>query len=1516
MSKLTHIKNIIRATTITALTLYFGVIAVLNIPFVQNRLTLIAEKQLGQLLNTEVAIGSIDLGLLNRIVIQNVCINDRWHREMLRVSRLSAKFDFLPLLHGKIRIRSVQLFGMNAHLNRPSPKGPPNFQFVIDALASKDSTNEKTPLDLRINAILIRRGQVHYDVLSTPETPQRFNASHLGIGNLSATLSLKALTTDSLNLQIKRMSFNEQSGFKLKKLSAKIVAGKHRLRASNFKFSLPESKVEIRSLEATYDSLQALTALGENTKFHIDVKASVCPADMATFVPALSNFHSPVSLRLSVKGKGHHVECDKLSIENPDKTLYLNATATANHWNSAKEMFVFGEISDLRADREGIRWLQRNLGQPDNPAGIADRVGNVHFHGDISGYLHQLTTRGTINSAAGMINASVTMHRDTLSGTRSFSGKVSSPELNLGILANDEKKFGNATFDIELKGFTYHGGKAKTYIKGDIASIVYRQYQYNHIALDGQYTPGGFDGQLSMNDPNGDVEINGHIATQGVRPQFNLLASVRNFRPHALHLTDKYEDTDFSLDLTADFSGHSIDDAEGKIQIEHLNVSSPDPEKSYSLNELCIAAGNASPGSPTKQITIRSEFLNGNVTGNYSYRTMPASLMKTFKQYIPSLIATDRKLPDTHNNFRFNLRIDNTELLSKVFGIPIELKMPATLDGYFDDHRTAFYVKGNVPELEYNGTHYEGGNVICETRSEGLLCQARINKRLKKGATLNLAVHAQAADDQLKATVNWGNNTASTFSGTVKATASFAPSETNGKLATYIGIEPSNIILNDTVWKVHPSQVKIDNGNIDINNFLFEHKDQHVKASGRIGKYPSDSCLVDLKNIDLQYVMDIIQFHAVKFNGLVSGKVHLNHLKNNPDIHGRLSVQDFSLNDALLGQADITAEWDNTLGVKLQASIPENDHYRTDVTGFVSPQQKGLDLHIQAGGTTLAFLQPFVDGIFSQTQGRAFGYVRLHGPFSQLDLEGHAKADASLKVNILNTSFRAHADSVHIASGLFKFDNVQLSDQEGHTGTVNGTLRHNKLKDLAYDFQFKTQNMRVFHYEKETPEFPFYGTIYATGNVFLHGGGTNGLSVDGSLRSDAQTVFTYVTTTAAEATSDQFITFVDKTPRRQVAQIQTELYHHLNQTEQKSDEDPPGDIRVNLQIEATPSANMRIIMDPVAGDYISARGNGNLQMNYYNKEDFQLFGNYNITEGIYKMSMQNIIRKDFTLRPGGIVNFNGDPKQANVNVQAVYTVNSVSLNDLAANASNTKGTVKVNCLLNLTGNLTSPTLKFDLDLPTVSEEDKALVRSLTNTEEQMNTQIIYLLGIGKFYTNDYANNNNNQSDATSSLAFSTLSGQLNNMLSQVINSQHWNVGTNLSTGEKGWSDVEAEAILSGHLLNNRLIINGNFGYRDNPMRNSNFVGDFEALWLLTKSGEWSLKGYNQTNDRYFTKSTLTTQGIGVMYKKDFSNWRELFGRIWLKKRAQRPSQPKPNSKLQPTAKQKREKTNKITQHEK
>jgi len=221
--------------------------------------------------------------------------------------------------------------------------------------------------------------------------------------------------------------------------------------------------------------------------------------------------------------------------------------------------------------------------------------------------------------------------------------------------------------------------------------------------------------------------------------------------------------------------------------------------------------------------------------------------------------------------------------------------------------------------------------------------------------------------------------------------------------------------------------------------------------------------------------------------------------------------------------------------------------------------------------------------------------------------------------------------------------------------------------------------------------------------------------------------------------------------------------------------------------------------------------------------------------------------------------------------------------DLVPDATFNNNTVKVNCIINMTGKLAAPVLDFDLDLPTVNDEERQLVRSAITTDEQMRTQIIYLLGVGKFYTFDYANTDNRTSSNTmTSLLSSTLSGQLNNILSQALNMSNWNFSSNFSTGQEGWSDLEVEGILSGRMLDNRLLFNGNLGYREDQLKKSNFVGDFDLQWLLNQSGEVRVKLYNMTNDRYFAKQTLNTQGVGLIYKRDFNNWADLFR--WRKKK--------------------------------
>ena len=369
-----------------------------------------------------------------------------------------------------------------------------------------------------------------------------------------------------------------------------------------------------------------------------------------------------------------------------------------------------------------------------------------------------------------------------------------------------------------------------------------------------------------------------------------------------------------------------------------------------------------------------------------------------------------------------------------------------------------------------------------------------------------------------------------------------------------------------------------------------------------------------------------------------------------------------------------------------------------------------------------------------------------------------------------------------------------------------------------------------------------------------------------------------------ESISDQqFITWHDKTPKE--LHIQTSDSISTVKTDSTSfvPVDIPSDMHINFLINMTPDATLRVLMDKTTEDYIALNGTGSIRASYFNKGSFDMFGTYLIDHGVYKLTIQNIIKKVFNFQNGGTIVFGGDPFNAALNLKAIYTINGVPLSDLQIGKSFSSNNVRVDCLMNIGGTPQAPRVDFDIELPTVNNEAAQMVRTVINSEEEMNQQVVYLLGVGRFYIQK--NNNsaeeeeqqNQTSLAMQSLLSGTISQQINTLLGNIVKNNNWTFGANISTGDEGFNNAEYEGLLSGRLLNNRLIINGQFGYRDNANATTSFIGDFDINYLLQPNGNIAVKVYNQTNDRYFTKSSLNTQGIGLIMKKDFNSLMELFG---------------------------------------
>lgn len=260
----------------------------------------------------------------------------------------------------------------------------------------------------------------------------------------------------------------------------------------------------------------------------------------------------------------------------------------------------FGQITQADADKTAISWLIHNLKGTAAPVpDILQRLGFLKFQGDVSGYPSRITAHGTLQSQPGQINANLTMHTDTLTQQKSYSGKVSTHNFELGKLLA-KKELGKTSFDLELNGLQYRNHQPESHIKGEISSLEYNDYQYQHIALNGNFKPGGFNGHLSLDDENGKISVDGNFVTQQAVPDFNLRVKVRDFRPHKLQLTKKYEDTDVSLNLTADFSGHSIDDVQGK-SASTVFLSARPTKKGTTSFPACRLMRHSLPHRPSRR---------------------------------------------------------------------------------------------------------------------------------------------------------------------------------------------------------------------------------------------------------------------------------------------------------------------------------------------------------------------------------------------------------------------------------------------------------------------------------------------------------------------------------------------------------------------------------------------------------------------------------------------------------------------------------------------------------------------------------------------------------------------------------------------------------------------------------------------------------------------------------------------------------------------------------------------------
>ena len=1451
-------KRIINITIWTLIGLYTAIIILLHIPSIQTYIGGCVADALCDKFGTKVKVGRVDLGFINRLILDDSYMQDKNGEQMLRVSRISVKINLLALANGQIEITSAQFFGLHANLYKATPEAKPNFQFVVDALASKDSTKQKTPLDLQINSLIIRNGEISYRVLSRPSRPGKFSADDINARNISAHIIINRITDDSLNVKVKRIAFDERCGFKLKSLSLSAIACRTKTKIENFKLELPATLIQIPSLQASYRMKNGQIEM-PTLQFDGSIKAPyISPSDLAVFVPTLTRLNMRPALDIQFNGTGSSLTVKKISINTTDGSLQLVANGGVKNYPANPSWYT--NIDQLKAGQQAISNIYA-VATGKNVPNIIERLGNVQITGYAGGDKKNIASEGKLHTSPGNLTLAFDKRGDKI------TAHMETVRFNIGSLVNDNK-LGHISANLNVHG----SSKDNFAAQGRVYDFDYNGYKYRSLNLNATYRNKRLEGKANIDDPNVQLTAIGTFVNNGAKPNLQLKANIAHFEPNTLRLTDKWQQTAFAANIACDIKGSDINNADGSIELHDFAMRGPETE--YNINNVSVKTGY---NNGNHFLDVDSDFGTIDINGHFSYNTIVRSVLNMVAAKLPTIPGLTHKPQREFNDFTLNASLNSTEWMNRLLGIPLEIHRPLNISGEIDDKNEKINLWCDVPSFTFNGNRFSDAFINVESPSDTLKADIRIKKLADRGKYMALHLNAGASDNHLNTSLSFSNNERHPLKGIINSSTVFAKDE-EGVSTAYIDVLPSRATIGDTTWHVAPSSIIYSKNKLQVNSFSVSHDNQMLAINGTATKSENDSLLVTLNDIDVSYVLNLVNFHSVDFLGMASGEARIaGAFSEKPLLSADVIVKDFKFETGRMGTLYANVGYNHEEGnIEINAVAKDEDNRRTDINGYVSPKHNYIDLAIDAHRTRAEFMESFCGSFMDNVNADINGNVNVVGPLNNINLVGKAVVDGSVRLSALNTTYWMRGDSVTFVPDEIKFKGDTLYDRNGNIGIMTGSIYHKHLTNLSYALKVKAKNLLAY----DTHSFgdnTFYGTAYVTGDCDIKGK-SGEVVIDIDAVPEKNSILVYNAADQSSIGSTDFITWKDNN----VEETDSTDTEHNNKV------DISTNIRLNFLINCNPNATLKLIMDEKTGDYITLNGDGVLRASYFNKGSFDIYGNYIVDHGVYKLTIQNIIKKDFTFQKGGSISFGGDPYNAALNLKALYVLNSVSLADLNIGRSFSNNNVRVNCLMNITGNPNSPKVDFDLDMPNMSNDIKQMVYSLLNAEEEKNQQVLYLLAVGRFMAQ---NNNNNATGETpqysqTSLAMQsflsgTISQQLNSVLSNVINSNNWNFGANISTGTEGFNNAEYEGMLSGSLLNNRLLFNGQFGYRDNANATTSFIGDFDLKYLLFPNGNLAINVYNKTNDRYFTRNSLNTQGLGVIMKKDFTRISDLF--FWRKK---------------------------------
>ena len=1450
---------------------------------VQTYLAKIATNYLSKELKTEIKINKLSIIFINKIEVEGMLIKDLKKDTIAYISNAYITLDEINPKH-KFIIKKAEFENSIFKIIQDKNTRDFNYEFIIDYFNSSDSTQSK-PIILQLNELHFKNVAFQYDDNKHSKQDWGVDYDHIDVKKVNLDITNISINKGIIRGDIQQISAIEKSGFILDAFKCKVKVSSKGIYAKHVKVTTPNSIIYAPKANLVMHQYTDYLSFIDSVNFDgYIVPSKISLQDVAYFAPILKGMDQIVYAKGVVSRKSKNIRVSDLDLKFGDHSRILGTFNLPDFRDiegsffNEKIDYGYVTVKDIQnfklPEITGLDYFK--LDEHFKRLGYFETK-NVR----LDGFQHQFVIAAkTVKSKLGTVELkNGILFTENKKNKSYYFEKSTAEDFDVKIDSFKLGKFlNNSTLGV-IDGILDLSGEAKSFgeiklndIEGQIDQFDYSGYSYKNITISkGKYIDNIFDSKIEIKDENLNLVYNGKIDFNN-KQHFEIEVDITKSYLNKLGLTDVKNSiltSKFKIDLIGNHSNNIF----GFINISDLEYSVEN--KKFDIPSLSI---NIDRKPMEDLLSINSKIGSASFIGKVDFNTIiydfENQVSKLFPAIIPIKKLNKKNKLRTNNNFKYTVETNQLNELLGVFLPELKLSPHTKIEGFYNGINEEALMKITSKSITFKEMKFEGVNALQKMNAKNIEAIYSINSfNLNDSINVkNLSFKLNGDKDILYSKINW--NPSSKNESTIEWNTSVL-----GIDKYKITLLPSFFNLKEKQWDiVNKSNISIDGTTIDIGHFLLERDQQYLSIDGRISKNNEDQLNFKINDFKLDDFSSII---GTEYNikGLVNGWGYLSNPYENLSYIGDANIQDLQINNHEIGNIFLQSQWNKgskSIGMTGDLIYSGNETFGFDGQYYLG-QSSNLDFNVNFDNTDLQFVNAFVDPeILNNMKGNLTGQIKVNGTLEEPKLKGNVQlTNGETRFELMNVNYKLEGTISADEYG-FYVNNMPLTDEEGNTGSIIGSVYHNSFYDWNFDVVFNLEdngNRNGFapghiqpldrfllmntNYNKENV---YYGKGYGTGIIELSGY-TDNLLIDVNVKTEEGTKVNFPMYGIEDINEDEnFISFKS-----------------FNDTLKKNN-DPKFDftgIDLKMNFKVTPEAEIKIIMDDKTEDEIFAKGTGDITVALDNLNNLTLDGTFKVKEGKYNFVMRPI-NKEFTIQENGTVTWTGDPYNAMLDLKCFYKVNA-NLNEISTlqNTSSSTGTgnQEIKCYLNLTESLLKPTISFDIQPTKTNDSEKSLIDRIKSDRDILNKEFFSLLLFNTFQPIDgQASNGGGGSSAALDIAQS----KINSMLSQVSKDYKLKVGLDKNILTLGTS--YSVGITKG-FYGDRLILKGNFGVENtgaSSYTNKNLpIGDVNLEYILNDAGTFKVNIFNESNQNriYSNNTALFTQGAGIQYQEEFNTFK-------------------------------------------